>query len=86
MPDVAHETAYYFNRKVHAVALVINGVRFPSAGTWMRFANASSSAGQVEQMLVSVFPELKGKVLTFATLTSEAEVESFERSLLSPVP
>jgi hypothetical protein len=52
----------------------------------MRFANASSSAGQVEQMLVSVFPELKGKVLTFATLTSEAEVESFERSLLSPVP
>jgi hypothetical protein len=85
MPIFADETAYYFNRKIHAVALVSNGVRFP-AGTWMRFANASASPGQVEQMLLSVFPELKGKVLTFATLTSEAEVEEFERSSLPPVP
>jgi hypothetical protein len=85
MPDFADETAYYFNRKIHAVALITNGVRFP-AGTWMRFASASVSAGQVEQMLVSVFPELKGEVLTLATLTSESEVEAFERSLLPPVP
>jgi hypothetical protein len=85
MPDFADETAYYFNKKIPAVALIYNGVRFP-AGTWMRLVNAAVPAQQVEEMLAKVFPELKGKVLTFATLTSATEVEEFERSLLPPVP
>src|SRR2546422_5944689 len=83
MPEVADETAYYLNRKVPVVALVTNGVRFP-AGTWMRVASASTPTGQVEQILANVFPDLKGKMLTFVTLTSESEVEEFERSFLTP--
>jgi hypothetical protein len=78
-PDVAGETAYYFNRKI-LVALIMHGVRFP-AGTWLRVVNANAQRPQVEQMLTSVFPDLKGKVLTFVTLASEAEVQNFERSL-----
>jgi hypothetical protein len=38
-------------------------------------------AQQVEEMLAKVFPDLKGKVLTFATLASDAEVDEFERLL-----
>jgi hypothetical protein len=83
MPDFADETAYYFNKKIPAVALISNGVRFP-AGTWMRFVNAAVSAPQVEEMLARVFPELKGKFLTFVTLTSEAEVAAFEASIRQP--
>jgi len=83
MPEVADETAYYLNRKVPVMALVTNGVRFP-AGTWMRVARASTPTGQVEQMLANVFPDMKGKMLTFVTLTSESEVEEFERSFLTP--
>jgi hypothetical protein len=76
MPDVANHGAYYFNRK-SIVALLIGGVRLP-AGTWMRVVNATVSQQQVEQMLASVFPGLP--VLTFVTLTTDAEVEEFERS------
>jgi len=79
-PSVAAETAYYFNRNILVVALIMHGVRFP-AGTWLRVVNANAQRPQVEQMLTSVFPDLKGKVLTFVTLASEAEVQDFERSL-----
>ena len=79
-PGVAAETAYYFNRNLLVVALIMHGVRFP-AGTWLRVVNANAQRPQVEQMLTSVFPDLKGKVLTFVTLASEAEVQDFERSL-----
>jgi len=32
-------------------------------------------------MLAKVFPDLKGRVLTFTTLMSEFDVKEFERSL-----
>jgi hypothetical protein len=80
MPDVADETAYYFNRNIPAVALISKGVRFPR-GAWMRVANATVPAAQVEQMLAKIFPDLKGKVLAFASLTTDPEVDEFERSL-----
>jgi hypothetical protein len=83
MPDVADETAYYFNRKIPAVALIARGVQFP-AGPWLRVADATALAWQVEQMLRKVFPDMKGATLTFTTLASESEVEEFERSLLTP--
>jgi hypothetical protein len=81
--DAADETAYYFNRKIPAVVMIARGVRFP-AGPWHRVADATELAWQVEQILAKVFPDLKGKVLTFATLASESDVEEFERSLLTP--
>ena len=80
MPDVADETAYYFEGKIPAVTLISQGVRFPR-GAWMRVANADVPAAQVEQMLAKIFPDRKGKVLAFAILTSELEVDAFERSL-----
>jgi len=81
MPDVAAETAFYLNSKIPALALVAKGVRFP-AGTWMRVADATVPAWQVEDMLASVFPALKGRVLRVESLTSEYDIKEFERSLL----
>ncbi len=81
MADVAEETAYYLNTKIPALALVAKGVRFP-AGTWMRVAEATVPAWQVEDMLASIFPALKGRVLSVESLTSEYDVKEFERSLL----
>jgi hypothetical protein len=83
MSDVAVETAYYFNKMVPAVALIANGVRFP-AGQWMRVVTGRVLRENVEQLLANAFPYLKGKVLTFVTLTSEAEVEEFEASIRQP--
>jgi len=83
MADVAEETAYYLNSKIPALALVAKGVRFP-AGTWMRVAEATVPAWQVEDMLASVFPALRGRVLRIESLKSDDEVKEFERSLLPP--
>jgi hypothetical protein len=83
MADVAEETAYYLNSKFPALALIAKGVRFP-AGTWMRVAEPTVPVWQVEDMLASVFPALKGRVLRFESLTSEDEVKEFERSVLLP--
>jgi hypothetical protein len=80
MPDVANHGAYYFDRK-STVALITDGVRLP-VGTWMRVVNHTASRQQVEQMLRSVFPG--APVLTFVTLTTDAEVEEFERSFTAP--
>jgi len=80
MPDVPDEAAYYFNKKIPAVALIAKGVRLP-AGKWIRVASATAVAQEVEQMLAEVFPDLKGRVLTFTTLMSEFDVKEFERSL-----
>jgi hypothetical protein len=38
-------------------------------------------ARHVEEMLADMFPKLKGKAITFASLTKESDVEKFERSL-----
>ena len=83
MADVAEETAFYLNSKIPVLALIAKGVRFP-AGTWMRVADATVPAWQVEDMLASVFPVLRGRALRVESLTSEYEVKEFERSLLPP--
>jgi hypothetical protein len=83
MSDVAVETAYYFNEMLLAVALIAKGVRFP-AGRWMRVVTGRVQRENVEELLASAFPHLKGKVLTFVTLTSEAEVAAFEASIQQP--
>jgi hypothetical protein len=83
MTDVADETAYYFNKGILAVAMIAQGVRFP-LGKWIRVANVSAHPHQVERMLANVYPDLKGKVLSFATLTTESEVAEFE-GLFKPV-
>ncbi len=80
MPDVAQETAYFFNRTIPAVALIAKGVRLP-AGKWIRIADARVVPWLVEQQLGTMFPDLKGSVVTFAVLTSESEVMQFEQSL-----
>jgi hypothetical protein len=49
MPRVADETAYYLNGKIPAVALIAQGVRFPG-GKWIRVANPSALAWQVEEL------------------------------------
>lgn len=84
MPKVAEETAYYFNGKVPGLLLIRNGVRFPAAGTWMHVASATADPEQVEEMLRDVFPTLQGKAILSATLTSDSDVEEFERSLPKP--
>ena len=58
-------------------------MRFPT-GTWVRFADARALAWRVEEMLAKTFPDLEGRVVVFATLTSEFEVKEFERSLAQP--
>jgi hypothetical protein len=80
-PDgIAEETAYYLNRQVPAVALIAEGTRLPR-GRWLRLASLTASAWQVEDLLAHVFPALQGNVVRFETLTSEAEVRTFETSL-----
>jgi hypothetical protein len=83
MSNVADETAYYFNRKVLAVALITEGVRFPR-GIWSLVAGSNWTQPQVEQALTNVFPNIKGQVLTFVTLATEEDVKTFEASLRSP--
>jgi len=80
-PSVSDETAYYLNGKIPAVALIAKGLRFP-AGKWMRVANRSALAWQVEDLLKDMFPALKGTVITFATLLTDFDVKEFERGLL----
>ncbi len=80
MADVADQTAYYLNSKIPALALIAKGVRFP-AGKWMRVAEATVPVWKVEEMLASVFPALKGRVIRFES-TSEDEVKEFEQSVL----
>jgi len=80
MIRVANETAYFFNSRILTVALIARGLRIP-AGTWLWVATASATSAQVEEMLANVFPALRGKVLVFVSLSSEAEIQEFERSL-----
>jgi hypothetical protein len=81
MHAVADETAYFFNRKIPAVALISKGLILP-AGTWLRVANAPVPRQQVELMLRKLFPEIRA--LMFVTLATAAEVEEFEASLIPP--
>ena len=83
MPEVAAVTAYYFNLKIPAVALIARGVRFPP-GDWSAIADASALTWKIEEALAKMFPGLRGTVVRFETLTSEFEVKEFERSLLQP--
>ena len=80
MPQLAQETAYFFNRQIPAVALIAKGVRLPG-GTWTRIADAKTVPWIVEQRLGQMYSDLKGAVVNFAVLTSEDEVKAFERSL-----
>jgi hypothetical protein len=80
MSEVKGNTAYYLNRQHSVVALVSKGVRLPT-GPWIWVADSSLAALQVEKMLGDVFPVLKGTVLTFIMLRSDAEVRAFERSV-----
>ena len=66
--------------KIMTVALVAQGVRI-STGTWLWVANGSATSAHVEEILASVFPGLRGKVLVFVSLSNEAETQEFERSL-----
>ncbi len=77
MPKVADETAYYLNRTTPVVALIAKGVRFPD-GVWIRVADATALAWQVEDLLRDMFPALKGTGVTFATLMTEFDVKEFE--------
>jgi hypothetical protein len=63
--------------------LIAKGVRFP-AGGWIRVVTGQVPRQNVEQLLANVFPYLKGKVLTFVTLTSESDVQAFEASIAQP--
>ena len=80
MPEAAENTAYYLNTAIPAVALVSKGVRFPS-GTWRWVADASALAWHVEEMLAELFPALQRRRLRFALLTSDFDVEQFERTV-----
>jgi len=80
MTRVAADTAYFFSSRRLTVALIARGLRLP-AGTWVWVANASATPTDVEQMLASVFPSLRGKVLVFVSLSNEAEIREFERSV-----
>ena len=84
MPKVAEETGYYLNGKIPALALIVKGVRLP-AGVWMLVAAPNALPWQVEDMLRNVFPALKGKFITTASLLSEFDVKEFERSLSEPL-
>ncbi len=81
MPKLAKQTAYYFNGRITALALITKGVRFPAAaGMWIRVADPTVLPRQVEEMLADTLPGLKGRFITFATLRSESDVEQFESS------
>ena len=77
MPKLADDTAYYLNRTVPVVALIAKGVRLPN-GAWIRVADATALAWQVEDLLRDMFPALKGTGVTFATLMTEFDVKEFE--------
>ena len=83
MPDVADETAYYFNSKIPAAALIAKGLRFP-AGRWLWIADATATTAYVEELIAKAVPRLKGTALTLARLASESDVDDFERSFPSP--
>jgi hypothetical protein len=63
--------------------LISSGVRLP-AGKWVRVLGGNVPRQDVEKMLANVFPELKGKALTFATLAGEDDVQEFEKLFAPP--
>ena len=79
MTRAASARAYFFNSRILTVALIERGVRMP-AGLWRWVANAPATSEHLEQVLATVSPSLKGKVLAFVSLLNEAEVQEFERS------
>ena len=58
----------------------MTGTPVPAA-PWIRVADARALAWHVEELLGKMFPDLRGAVLIFASLTSEFEVKEFEHSL-----
>jgi hypothetical protein len=76
-PTVSLETGYFVNSATPCVALIAKGVRFPE-GQWVRFAEGNVLPWLAEQLVIDLFPALKGRALIFAVLLSEFDVKEFE--------
>jgi len=74
-------TRYYLNPKLGRLAMILNGVRFPS-GHWLPVADERLSPAEVEELVLQMFPNLT-KVAFDAFLT-DFDVEEFERVQSDP--
>ena len=76
--EVAAETAYFLNTASPALALIGQGVRFPS-GQWIKVADATALAWDVEDLVGDLFPALRKVLLRFHMLLTDFDLEEFER-------
>lgn len=77
--EAAADTAYYLNTRLPALALIGEGVRFP-AGQWMRVAGGATLPWHVEELMLDLFPGLRGKPIAYHVLLTDFDVAEFERA------
>lgn len=78
IPESAADTAYYLNSKLPALALIGQGVRFPK-GQWIRIAGGATLPWHVEELMLDLFPVLRGKKVASHVLLTDFDVAEFER-------
>src|SRR3981189_1879845 len=82
MATRASKTAYFINRSLNQIALIGEGVRFPSLhGTWVMVSEAVRPPWEVTELLRAMYPQWLKQEPQFATLLTEFDVEEFERDL-----
>jgi hypothetical protein len=83
MRQSVRETAYYVNARLGCVALIARGLRVPT-GMWIRIADGSTPAPDIEDLVPELFPALRGRPLQFVKLLTEFDSEAFESALPDP--
>jgi hypothetical protein len=82
MDQRAAMTGYFLNRVLGYLALIANGVRFPSSiGVWLPVAEAERAPWEVSQFLSVVYPGEIDEKLPFIALLQDDDVRDFEQEL-----
>ena len=82
MATRASKTAYFINRSLNQIALIGEGVRFPSLhGTWVLVSEGVRPPWEVTELIGAMYPEWLKHEPQFATLLTDFDVEEFERDL-----
>ena len=79
MQSEANETAYFICPSRPMVAIVAKGVHL-AQGQWIRLCSASVTPDFVEELVLDLFPALRGAPLPFRAFLTDLDVVEFEQS------
>jgi hypothetical protein len=81
----ASKTAYFLNRALNRLALIAEGLRFPSTeGLWVMVADAVYAPWEVTELLALSYPESLKETPAFVALLTDFDVHEFEQSIQRP--